>query len=71
MCSNDNTDSFGAPRKGGLSQLLGRNVPPVVEAPQATGLASLFQPSARGPADRAVSITPSARGPRNRRGLER
>ncbi len=71
MCSQDNTDSFGAPRQGGLSQLLGRNAPPVVPAapPQATGLASLFQPSARGPvaAPEATGLAslfrPSARAP--------
>jgi len=71
MCSQGNTDSFGAPRGGALSQL--RPSPRGPAAP--TGLAAMMG-SARGPAAPAAptglaSVTPQARGPRNRSGMER
>ena len=47
MCNLDNTDAFGAPRQGSIGGALGQ-LQPSARGP-ATGFASLFRPSPRGP----------------------
>ncbi len=67
MCSQDNTDSFGAPQRGGIvGSALRKARPELFQPPAApTSFAELFRPSPRGPAAPTglASLAPSARGP--------